>query len=247
MKLLTVCLAVFVAAAPAWAQTTKNKAPVCDFRFLNDFKKHYGFLECLSRGDNQCLSERINEKSTTAFASTAGATGAAAAKLASSKVMPEFIRMSAKTAGSKIAWGAIAGGTYFVATKALGGIFGFFADTSPAGDCRSNHPWVLYVMGERRCEIAYKINDNPVAANFFNLQNDSEQLDLLRDPQICEYFFNLHHLIKAQGELAAVEQNHPPGLFDDSRETHGSKAAPKGPRLPQRKKDVATPAAEGTR
>lgn len=228
-------------SVPALGQ---NPKPVCGIRFLNDFKKHYAFLECLSRGDKLCISERINEKSTTAFASTAGATGAAAAKLASSKIMPEFIQRSAKTVGSKIAWGAIAGGTYFIATKALGGVFGFLADTTEAGDCRDNHPWVLWVKGKRGCEIGYKINDNPVAANFFNLQNESEQLSLLKDPQICQYFFNLHHLIKAQGEMAAAEQEvEHPGLFDDSPEPE-LKAAPKGPRVLPKK---TAPAVEGTR
>lgn len=224
---------------------TPPSSPVCDYRFLQDFKKHYGFIECLSRGDKLCLSERINEKSTTAFASTAGAAGAAAAKLSTSKIMSRFIQEGAKSAGSKIAWGAVAGGTYFVTTKILGGVIGFFADTSEAGDCRSNHPWVLYVKGKRGCEIGYKITDNPVAANFFNLNNDSEQLDLFRDPMICKYFFNLHKLVKAKGQVAAVEQGiDNPDLFANSPVT-GTVTTPKTHRLPQKQK--STSGQEGTR
>ncbi|WP_157684771.1 hypothetical protein [Bdellovibrio bacteriovorus] len=230
-KILVIVLAILL-SSPSRAVTPAEK-PYCGVSFLNDFKKHYGIIDCLSRGDHLCVSDRVHEKSTTAFASTAGATGAAAAKLASSKFAPAIVRQGAQTAGSKIAWAAVAGGTYFIATKAIGGVFGFLADSSEAGECRDNHPWILYVKGKRGCEIGYKIADNPVAANFFNLQNESEQLALFKDERVCEYFYRLHQLIIAKGEAAAVEQGiDDPTLFQKSpRETV---TTPKTSRLPQK-------------
>lgn len=231
MDKILVSILALLCSSPSWAAQAPAKAS-CGVGFLHDFTKHYGLIECLSRGDKLCISDRVNEKSTTAFASTAGAAGAGAAKLASSRIAPAFIRQGAQKAGSKIAWAAVAGGTYFIATKAIGGVFGFLADTSEAGECRDNHPWILYVKGKRGCEIGYKIADNPVAANFFNLQNESEQLALLKEERVCEYFYRLHQLIIAKGEAAAIEQGiDDPTLFQKT--PIETQTTPKTSRVPQ--------------
>jgi hypothetical protein len=102
------------------------------------------------------------------------------------------------------------------------------------------------VKGKRGCEIGYKIADNPVAANFFNLNNESAQLDLLRDPQICNYFYNLHLLVKAKGETAAAEHDiDTPGLFQDSAAE--TKSTAKTSRVPQKSKPGSDTATGGTK
>lgn len=224
---LFVVTVLIVGALP---MKVKADRPQCGLKFLSDFKNHYGIFECLSRADKTCLRDHVEKDSSIIGVPIAGGLTATAAKLgaqslqSSNNRLIQFVaKKAANTATTKaIAWGSVAGLSYWAATKAAGGVLGFLIDNAPAGDdhCASEHPWVLKDKkngSNSRCEPIYRTTDNRVVANFLALKNESQQLEVLKDGLACDYFFRLHGLLKIQGQQIAEKQGVKElGLFDDS-------------------------------